>query len=95
MKKELKRFHSLSNYNYDLLSTQKILMEEFINPREMKRYAQRMSEMVSLIESETLLNEDNNDSLIKLINNQEFEINNITNFIESLKSSKRSEYLTQ
>lgn len=74
MKKELKRFHSLSRYNYDSLNTQKILMEEFINPREMKRYAQRMSEMVSLIESETSLNEDNNDSLIKLINDQEFEI---------------------
>lgn len=94
MKKELKRFHSLSKYNYDSLSTQKILMEEFINPREMRRYAQRMSEMVSLIESETSLSEDNNDSLIKLINNQEFEVNNITNFIESLKSSKRSAYLT-
>lgn len=95
MKKEVKRFMEMSQYDYDIKNTQRKLYESYINPREINRYSHRFSEMKSL--DDNLLNEsDNLDnvSLIGLIENNEFEINNYAEFIKSLKSGDRGEFLT-
>lgn len=96
MKKELKRFLEISEYNYDAKNTQKKLYEAFINPKEINRYSHRMSEMLAMSgESENTLNEDSDyQNIVKLLTDGDFEKNNTKEFQKSLKSGDRGEFLT-
>lgn len=97
MKKDLKRFMELTSYNYDLMSTKKKLMEEFIKPIELSRYSHRLSEMNSLIESDTIEeggNMMNHGVVVNLIRNKNFDVNDYSSFGVSLKSGNRGEFLT-
>lgn len=95
MKKEVKRLLEISEYNYNKQSTQKKLFEAFIKPKEIDRYSHRMSEMISMMDSDTPLTEDSNyQNIIQLISSDSFDINNILEFKKSLKSGDRGEFLT-
>lgn len=94
-KNTLSKFYNLVNYNKN--NNEKILYEEFLSKNEMQRYNDLMIEMYNIYDSEYNLSElnENNNDVISLIKNNEFEIDNIENFIESINQSSRSEYLTQ
>lgn len=85
MKKEIRRFYELNE--------QQKLMEEFVKPSGINNYSRRYSEQLNLVEDANSLNESN-QSIIALINDGEYEDVNVNEFNKSLKSGKRSEYLT-
>ena len=78
-------------------SNQHLLYEEFINKKELNEYSRRYMELESLSNGETQqLNEEdsNNQDIISKIKNDEFEINNIRDFIKSMNSGTKTEMLT-
>lgn len=77
-------------------SNQNLLFEEFLDNKEIAEYSRRLMEM-EMFENDgsQQLNEDDSDNdIISKIKNDDFEINNIRNFIKSMNSGSRSEMLT-
>jgi hypothetical protein len=77
---------------YNRRNSDKFLMECFIDEKTQDRYYQRMFEMDSLDES-SLIEDGDSHEILQMIDNNEFEVNNNSSFLKSLKSGKRIEYL--
>jgi hypothetical protein len=78
---------------YNRRNSDKFLMECFIDEKTQERYYQRMFEMDSLDES-SLIEDGDSHEILKMIDNNETEVNNHSSFLKSLNSGKRNEYLT-
>jgi len=81
---------------YGQRNDQKLLMESFMNEHEINRYNQRLFEMLSLIEplDEFITSSVSKEDVINKLNNNDFDINNNKEFVNSMKSGNRAEFLT-
>jgi hypothetical protein len=94
MRDVLNKFKLLSKYDYDLKSTQQKLIESFIDKKQIDRYSQRMSEMISIFETENnLIESEDNQIVLDLIKNLKFDKNS-PEFNKALKSGNRGEFLS-
>ncbi len=86
MKKEI-----FNKILYSNLNNKKKLVESFLRGEEFNNYKRRLNQESFLI-NDNILSENNQD-VIELINNNQFEVNNINEFKKSLSSGDRGEFL--
>jgi len=95
MKKELKQFKILSEYDYNLKNTQKRLFESFVTISEINRYSHRLSESLSMeLDATNLTESGDQQNVLDLIGSNQYDVNNNIEFKNSLKYGNRGEFLS-